>query len=681
MKFLLSCLLLLSFVSSCKQNPYPSAGNSEDSTRTPQDDDRPEDRNPKPPLSLSVDSSIKFQEGRQLQYQIRAEVQSPGKPIMWIEDLPNGATFDDKEKVLTWKPSFFDGNDPKDPSIKVRTYKVKVFLRSSLLPKDQISEDVLLEVYDTPRAVKIIGSDYGTVSEGSTLKYKFKIENEDYPVGPFKVLTSGMPANTKVTQLSDTEYQLEYSPDYYEVNLKKDGSRVEYQGKIYVNNPANHVGEKEVEIRIDDTRLGVNLQTPNTPQTPVLEQGLDASFQIAAYDLNKEVTPEIELTSNRPNFGHFKMDLVENEDSSSSVLNVKWMDIPPEHNGETISIGFKACVLKYSSTYSNCTTNSIKVKIVVKDRKSPIINRNNWPVGELIYLGFKENFTRNIYVTDGEDPRIQPRVEVYPVEMRKSVSWSNNRLSMKFDKAGTHQFSLKAISDYKTSTSQSFIVEVFPEDRSKTLFFADSTRDPEVKFYQKHLKDVSLMNPMIQDINTRNISDRETLVLGTSILYDKAASSQILKAMSKIKNIVIASPLIDNMPDKFLDELRNDYNMDFIGRYNDLPRTPDITKTYFAYTSQFNTPKNRVGLKLNASSESHNPLIFNGGLDEPNKKCKGVLGLTDNGNNPLVIGVVCTRNNGGKITLLGTEWADLKVHQDDMNIPSSWFNTMLKGSF
>lgn len=681
MKFLISGLLLLSMFTSCNQNPYPSLGNSGDGTRTPQDSTRPDDRVAKPPLSLSVDSSIKFQEGRQLQYQIRAEVQAPGEAIMWIEDMPNGVIFDSKEKVLTWTPSFFDGNDPKDPSIKVRTYKIKVFLRSSLLPKDQISEDVLLEVYDSPRAVKIIGDDYGKVNEGETLKYKFSIENEDYPVGPFKVLTSGMPANTKVTQLSDTEYQLEYSPDYYQVNLKKDGNRVEYPGKIYVNNPANHVGEKEVEIRIEDTRLGVNLQTPNTPQTPTLEQGLDASFQIAAYDLNKEVTPKIELTSNRPNFGHFTMDLIENVDSSSSVLNVKWMDIPPEHNGETISIGFKACVLKFSSSYTNCTTNSIKVKIVVKDRKSPIIDRNNWPVGELIYLGFKEVFTRTVDIVDGEDSRITPTVEIYPVEMRKYVSWSNNRLRMEFDKSGTHQFSLKATSDYKTSSAQSFIVEVFPVDRSKTLFFADSTRDPEVKFYQKHLKDVSLMNPLIQEINTRNVSDRDTLVLGTSILYDKAASPQILQAMAKIKNIVIASPLIDNMPDKFLAELREDYNMDFIGRYNDLPRTPDITKTYFAYTSQFNTPKNQVGLNLNASSESYNPLIFNGGLDEPNKKCKGVLGLTDNGNNPLVIGVVCKRNNGGKITLLGTEWADLKVHQDDLDIPSSWFNTMLKGSF
>ena len=74
-------------------------------------------------------------------------------------------------------------------------------------------------------------------------------------------------------------------------------------------------------------------------------------------------------------------------------------------------------------------------------------------------------------------------------------------------------------------------------------------------------------------------------------------------------------------------------------------------------------------------------MLFNGGLYEPQKVCKGVLGLSLNGTNPYVIGVVCNRENGGRISLLGTEWADLLVSAGDEQIPVLWFNTMINGKF
>lgn len=678
MKFLRG-LLLLGLISSCNSDPYPKINNTTDGGRTSQDSTQDHEQ-PKDPLSMAIDSEVLFTEGRMLEYQFRAEVAAPGKKVVWIDNLPPGATFDEDELIIRWKPSYFDGNDPKDPSIKTRTYYIKVWLRSSILNERSISEKVALTVKDTPRAVTIEGRDTTQVAEGYKLTYNFSVKNLDYPQGPFKVFTKDMPANTKLTQINDTDYKVEFTPDFYHVNIKTDGTSVSYDSKIIVTNPANHIGEKEVEITINDSRLGVNLQTPNTTQIPILEQGLDASFQVAAYDLNKEVTPKIELW-NEPEFGHFKADLVQDVDSNSSVLNIKWMDIPPEKNGEIVDIGFKACVLNRWGSWSNCKSGTVKIKIVVKDRKSPVISRSYWKVGELIYLGHNETKTKTVKIKDGEDYRIDPKVEIFPEEVRKYVTWSNDTIRMRFDKAGVHQFYIKATSDYKTSTTESFILEVFPKDRSKILFFADSTRDPEVKFYQKELKDVSLMNPLIQSINLRNVSDRDTLVLGTSVLFDKKANPQILKAMKEIDNIVIASPLIDNMPEKFLTELKDDYNLGFIGRWNSIPRTPDLNKVFFAHTKHFSTPTNKIGLKLRSSTESWNPLIFNGGLDDPDKICKGVLGLTDDGNNPLVIGVTCKRKTRGQITLLGTEWADLKVSSEDMNIPSSWFNTMLKGRF
>lgn len=668
MRFVLLLVLMFSF-SACEKNPYPTDGAlQEKQPRVPRKVD--------PPLSMAIDDVIEYQEGRQFKYGIRVSVKAPGVPEVQIDNLPAGASFDDKTMILTWKPSFFDGNDPKDPSKKTRIYPVTVWLRSSLDSKHAIKKQVSLVVNDVPREILIDGRSSVTVRENNKLSYDFELSNADYPQGPFKVVTSGMPANTKLVKIDENNFRLEFTPDYYHVNLKKDGSSISYSGKIIVANPANHPEEKEVEITVQDSRLSSKLVTPDT-----LTQGLDVSFQVAAYDLNKEVTPNIELLSDHPDFGHFRTEIVRNEENQSSVLNVFWNDIPPIHNGKTLSLRFKSCVLSSTWNYGNCENDTTEIKVVVKDRKPPTIDRSSMPVGEMLYLGFNEFKMKYVAVKDAEDPQLNPTVEILPKSMQKYVTWSHNQLKMKFDKAGTHQFNLVATSDYRVSSSQSFIVEVFPENRSKILFFADTTRDAEARFYKNNMNNVDIMNPFIQDINLRNISDRETLVLGTSILLDKEANAAIEKAMTKIKNIVVASPLIDNMPNKFIDELIQEYNLGFIGRYDDISRAPDIKTTKFAYSSQFQDPSKAVTLKLNTTKESLNPLIFNGGLDDPNKICKGVLGLTDTGNNPYVIGVVCKRNNGGRITMLGTEWADLQVDQADADIPQKWFEKMLNGNF
>lgn len=667
MRFLLLIFILILF--GCNQDPYPAGGSIQG----------PEPRVPRkvdPPLSMSIDDVIEYNEGKQLKYGIRVSVKEPGVPQVKIDNLPAGAIFDDQKMIITWKPSFFDGNNPKDPAIKSRIYPITVWLRSSLDNTHAIKKQVSLVVHDVPRKIDINGSSTASVYENSKLTYDFSISNADYPQGPFKVVTSNMPANSKIIKIDENNFRLEFTPDYYHVNLEKDGDSKTYQGKIIVANPANHMENKLVDITVRDKRLSSKLVTPDT-----LTQGLDVSFQVAAYDLNKEVTPKIELLSSRPNFGNFRTQLVENQENHSSVLNVYWNDIPPVHNGKKLTLKFKSCVLSSRWSYRNCENDTTEIQVVVRERKPPTIDRSSMPVGDMIYLGFNERITNYVFIKDAEDPSIKPTVEIFPKSIRKYVSWSNNRLVMQFDQEGTYQFNLVATSDYQVSSSQSFLVKVFSEDRASTLFFADASRDPEARFYKNNMNDIDIMNPFIQDINVENISFRETLVLGTSILYDKEASFAIEKAMTKIKNIVVASPLIDNMPDKFLDELRLEYDLDFVGRYSDLPRTPDINKTKFAFTGQFQTPNQAVKLKLNTTSESHDPLIFNGGLDDPQKTCKGVLGLTETGNNPYVIGVVCKRNNGGKIVMLGTEWADLKVENSDSDIPQKWFDKMLTGNF
>ena len=665
---LIFLLLVAANLVSCKQDPYPATGEIKVTQRQ-------EQRTVEPPLAMSVDDVIEYKEGRYKEYQVRVSVKDPGKPMVKIDNLPAGAVYDEANFTLKWRPGFFDGNDSTDPSIKSKIYPVTIWLRNSLDPIRALKKVVNLVVFDTPQLIEVNPETIYSIDEGRKYSNKFTVNNADFPKGPYRIVTTGFPANTEVVKVDENTFRLEFTPDYFHVNRKTDGNSKTYHGKIIVANPANHTVTKDLDITINDKRLESKIVTP-----PNLTQGLDVSFQVVGYDLNKEMSPLVSMTSNRPNFGKFSFQEIKNEESNSTVLNVFWTDIPPVHNGEEFSLTFKSCVL---GTYSNdnCKEATTKVKITVKDRIPPSIARKDWPAGEMIYLNYGETLNKKIQVRDSEDPNLKPKVEIFPLEMRKYVTWSNDSLKLNFTESGVFQFNVKATSDYNVSSAESFLVEIFPKDRNKTLFFADSTRDPEVIFYKTTFKNVDIMNPAIQEINLRNISGRETLVIGTSTLMDPEVSPTIMNAIDKIKNVVVASPLIDQLPEKFLTKLRNDYGLITIGRYSQLPNMPSIETMQFAKTKQFADSKSPVFLKRTASRESKDPMIFNGGLYEPDKVCKGVLGLSLNGNNPYVIGVVCNREGGGRISLLGTEWADLLVSPGDEQIPVQWFNTMIKGQF
>lgn len=668
-KSLISLLLTLSLLgfASCKQDPYPEDGELKDTETLIEE--------PLPELSMSVDDVIEFTEGRKLDYTIRATVKEPGKPIVKVDGLPEGAVFDETTFTISWIPGFFDGNDPDDPSIKSQIYPIKVWLRSSLDEVRALRKTVNLVVHDVQREITIAPAHTKSVKEGEKYSNTFTIDNSDFPNGPFKVLLDGMPANMALSQVDARTYKIEFEPDYFHVNRKVGGS-VKYKGKIIVSNPANHIQSKDLEIVVNDQRLESKLVVPD-----VLTQGLDVSFQVVAYDLNKEVTPDVVLQSRNPGFGRFVTSIVQNVENSSTVLNVEWKDIPPARNGETHTLSFKSCVLDTFGRTNNCSTKNTDIKIVVRDRKAPSIDRSSWPAGELVYLGFNQRFTRSIYVKDEEDNQLRPKVEIFPEELRKYVTWNRDMLSIQMDKPGVFQFNIVATSEYNVSSAESFILEVFPENRNKTLLFADSTRDPEVVFYKNTFKNMDVMNPAIQEVNLRNISDRDTLVLTTSTLLDKSVESEVLNAIDKIKNVVIASPLIESLPEKFLTKMIEDYDLSPIGRYSELPNMPDLSAMKFVTTSQFSAATDAIRLNGTASSESYDPMIFNGGLYDTEKNCKGVVGLTQTGTNPYVIGVVCNREKGGRIAILGTEWADLKFTEADQDIPVKWFNTMLKASF
>lgn len=683
MKFL-NFLLLISFVvtlNSCKQDPYPNIGNGE-FVDVPRQEPKPPPtpQQPLPALAISLEDNYEFREGRYREIKIRVEVEEPGVPIVKVKGLPDGAEFDEEKMVIRWTPGFFMGNNPSDPSIKSRIYPVTVWLGSTVLPKEQVRKTISLVVFDSPRNINVQTDRNNVIKEGAEYSKIITLNNPDYPQGPFKFLTKDLPANLEVEEVDPNTYRLKFKPDFFHVNLtKQTNGRLEYKGKIIVANPANHIVEQDYSISVRDERQGVKLVAPAQ-----IEQGLDASFQVAAYDLNREVAPVIRLTSDNPIFGDFKETIVKNPTSFSSVLNIFWKDIPPKYNGTKQKIRFETCVLSSSNTMTNCETGETEIKLVVRDRNPPVINREEWKAGELIYLGFNEVLRRRVVVTDSEDPKLTPDVKIFPVEMRKWVKWNAARdsLTIQIDKAGVHQFNMVAKSAYNMEASESFIVEVFPKNRKKTLLFADSTRDPEVLFYKDTFKDtMDVMNPAIQEVNLRNVEDRDTLVITTSTLLDPSVKSELYEAISNIENVVIASPLYKNLPEKFLIEMEENYDLKPIGRYSELPNLPPLAEMKIETTSQFVKAKKDIFLKGNTTLASSDPIVFNAGLDDPAKVCKGVVGLAKNSINPLVIGLSCNKIGGGKIVILGVEWADFLTAEEDKTIPVKWFETLIKKNF
>ena len=578
-------LLTIFWLTSCRQNPYPEEG-------TFREVQRAEPVEPLPELSMAVSDVIEFNEGRYREYKVRVAVKGEGTPVVKIENLPDGAIFEPETYTLKWRPTFFDGNNPNDPSEKLQIYPIEVWLRSSDDPIRALRRRINLLVYDVPRDVEIKFAKGGnSVMEGSPYSHTFEIIDPDYPKGDFRVALEGMPANMQLKKEGDKDYRLSFTPDHLHVHRAKRGASVTYNGQVIVSNPANHTYKQNLRIVVHDVRILPKLVVPKE-----ITQGLDVNIQVVAYDLNQEMSPSLEMSGRRPGFGNFKLETTKNEENFSTVLNINWNDIPPAQNGEVHSLVFRTCVTGRDGRRNLCKNETTKITTLVRDREPPRISRENWPVGELVYLGFNQKHERLVSVTDRENQRLRPDVEIFPESMRPYVKWQYGRLRLQFDKPGVFQFSLRATSQYKMSSAESFIVEVFSEDRKKTLLFADSTRDPEVRFYKEAFNNMDIMNPAIQNVSSRDVSGRRTLVLTTSTLMDETVAPEVLKAVNQIPNVMVASPLIDNLPTELLDKWTERYHFHPIGRYSQLPNAPDLSKAKLAKTSQFGNPKYPVAL-------------------------------------------------------------------------------------
>lgn len=660
------------FTVGCNKNPYPEEGLF--TTTPPATPDVV-----RPAISADIPDNVDFKEGKETAVTLRAVVPGPGKPVVTIEKLPEGAVFNAENLTLTWTPDFSAGNVANDPMAKVNIYPVVVWVRSSEDEVQAVRKSMNLVVYDRPRAINVISEETFEVTESQSGSLEFTVENEDYAKGPFDISLGDFPPNVVLVKLTDKKYRIDLAPDYQHVNVRQHtscynwkGACREYQSRIVASNPAGHKVEKKVKIKVIDKRIA-----PKAVAVEELEQGLDVNFQVGGYDLNSEVSPSIELLSRTPEVGKFKIDNVQDDASYSTVARVSWTDLPPSMNGTQTTFGFKVCALNESGNRNNCSTKTVKVTVKIQERLGPLINRSSWTIGEMKYLNFRQSADYKVDVIDAHDRRLRPVVEIFPESMRQFVSWRNGLLSVNFSKAGIFQFNLVATSQYGVKSIEGFVVEVFPETRGQVLLLSDSSRDKEVQFYRKHFQNLEVVNPFLQDLGVRLLSGRKTLVVGTSVLADPESKTKVKEASDAIRNIVVASSLVQNLPDSLYKQITDDFRITVVGRYLDIPRLPALSEMSFVTRQDFAVPKAPLTLGQSATVESLSPVIFSTGVDTNN--CDDVLEIADALRlNRLKVGIICDRPRGGRLALLGTEWADLKVNDvNDTNIASDWLSRML----
>lgn len=673
MKRLLKFLPLLFILGACESDPYPQAGGEIVNGRAPQQ------RQTAPAFSIDVNSTLRFREGIEGMYPIKFHVPK-GEPEYSFVGLPDGMTFDAAKKKLVFKPGYDAANDPSDPFIKLKRIPVTIWLRAKGNTTVAIKKDVVVEIADSPRGFAVNGSVSDVnIDEGEEFSRTFDFINEDFPQGPFTVKTTNLPKEFEVS-VKDNTVTMKMKPDFYFVTVNDTcytwTCYKEWEdGKIEIIAPDGRRLVQDIEVKVNDERQDPKFVIPDE-----IEQGLEVSFVVSAMDQNAEVEPKITI-KNRPRDGNISFEklVVVKNDLKQTHMKFNWTNIPESRRGTSTDFRFEACNYNTRQQTNNCIEETVTVTISEQTHSAPVITRTSWPLGHIEYIGHKKSREFEMTVVDGDDDsRGMGSVKVYPESMRDMVKFRDGKLEVTAKEEGIQQFKVVARSKFGIESTESFTFEGLPKNWSSNLALVDRLRSKEVMQNQALFDSLDLANPDFQNLDRRLLSSRNTLVLGTEILKNPTQLSNIEALRNKFKNIIIMSPVLKLLTGELDAEIKK-LGITYRGRFSDvLPAGQKLEDYYFLIGKDVDLkyPKRRVRLRGDLTDESANPLLLNKRIDST---CTSALSLGDDVTQlDHLVTVRCARENGGYILINGYEFGDMKVSQDDREIPKSWLNKLME---
>jgi hypothetical protein len=670
MKNLFFFFSLILILQSCETNPYPEQGGEFVNGK------QPTQRPIAPAYTIDVKSTLKFKEGIEDKFRIKFFVPTGNAVINFI-GLPDGMYFDKKESKLIWKPSFQAANDAKDPAIDLQRFPIKVALYSDNDTQAIKTKEIVIEVSDTARLFKTkTNVSTQQVTEGTEHNNSFEFINEDFPNGPFTVITRNLPQSLEVTLDKGNKATVNFKAAQNFVTVDDictyySCKRKFANGTIIITAPNGRSLNIPYDLTVNDDRFEPVFVNPTT-----INQGLDVSFVVTAYDPNGEVLPSITL-ENLPRNGLVTFENISGTKSDLLQTHMKltWKDIPMSRRGTSTNFKFKSCVYNERRYMTECSNQTVTVNIEEQTHNAPSIQRDNWPLGKIEYLKFDKSFSVNIDVSDGDiTPLAAPNVTIEPEAMKKSISFNNGTLKIRSSKPGLQQFSIRATSDYGIESVESFVFEILPESWSENIALISNVREIENVKNKDMFDSLDFVNPDTQNLEGRALSHRKTLVLGTDVLKNEDLLTKIETLSVNIRNIVVMSPLIDKLTNELGTEI-SELGILKLGRFNLQVNNPLSDFNFLLGRDiELTRPKWKMKLAGTLTAESHNPLLLKKKITS---SCIEVLSLgNETTGMDYLTTAKCTRSNGGYLLLSSFEFADFATNVDDQDIPKNWLNTL-----
>lgn len=665
-------VILLAALAGCESDPYKGMNLSV----------KPEAErySVRPELFISTADLMSFQEGIESSFPIVVTVPE-GEPLVYWEGLPPGAVYNAQERKLVWTPAFDAANDANDLSIKLRNYPVVMHLQSTVDNVSSRSKSIMLTVKDSARPMTAVGlqAKYQVIEGYKTETIaKFSISALDFDPATVRVaLKNSTPGLALMRDGSDWIIKAAYGLDavkagrdctYYDCMLKRSEA-------VVLIAPDGRQQEIPFELEVRDFRMGVVLPLPRN-----IEASSDLRLGFTAIDSNAEVEPLVSV-DRAPDVGALTLTKIPRGDGPvngfyEADYELVWSQIPPEAQGQSYPLRIKTCNSRALTTVgvTNCSVQDFTLTVKAREVVSPAFARGDWGVGAVKYVRLDKEITTTVRVSAGGNNRIMS-ARATSSDSGDVVSYAdfNGILRLTGKKPGVKALTLQASNSVGGWTSEVFLYEVLPANWADHVVVGTASANAEFSTVEGLLGTANREYRAGQGLDVRSLAFRQSVFAGTQSLQLPDGALDLAFYSANVKNTIISTPLLANLPAGIVSELRS-RGVYLGGRAASLP---DFALKDFQVVPArtLGLPSGETMLAGATTGESVNPAVLSMSISSD---CERLVSLFKPGTTPqeLLVGVSCARKNGGKLIVLGFEWSDLRFAAEDAHFNAQWFNRM-----